>query len=113
MNTADLDLRRGTTISDGPGASWTDFKEGTGPVYECRVVFVPEEEGGYSAHCLNLPGVISQGDDVNEAIENIADAFRETILYHLEAKEDIPWEDVDVDRPKGTIERWILVKCGQ
>jgi predicted RNase H-like HicB family nuclease len=109
MSTVELNRTApNTSLLDKP--SWHFPDE---PVYECRAVFCPEEEGGFSAFCINLPGVISQGDTIDEAIENIADAFRETILYYRGANEQIPWEDAEVERPKGTLERWILVECGR
>ncbi|NQU20083.1 MAG: type II toxin-antitoxin system HicB family antitoxin [Candidatus Nealsonbacteria bacterium] len=86
---------------------WETLVEGS--AFECRVVVCPEEEGGYSAHALRLPGVISQGDSVEEALCNIEDAFRETVVSYREDNLDVPWAPVDVDRPAGSIERWTLV----
>jgi predicted RNase H-like HicB family nuclease len=76
---------------------------------ECRALVCPEEEGGYSVHCLNLPGVISQGDSFEEAIENITDAFRETVLYYRDANETIPWAEVDAPQVAGSKEHRFLV----
>ena len=42
-----------------------------------------EEEGGYSAQCLELPGAISQGESQEEAIENIKVAI-ELVLETLD-----------------------------
>lgn len=77
--------------------------------YECRVLLSPEEEGGYSALALRLPGVVSQGETVQEALDNISEAFRGAVSLYLEEGNGIPWEAVEVDRPKGWLERWILV----
>jgi len=35
-----------------------------------------EEEGGYFAQCLELPGCISEGETREEALENIKEAIR-------------------------------------
>lgn len=35
------------------------------------VILEKEEEGGYSAQCLELPGAISQGESKEETIENM------------------------------------------
>jgi len=35
------------------------------------VILEPQEEGGYTVQCLELPGAISQGETKEEAIENI------------------------------------------
>lgn len=78
------------------------------PTLECRALLVPED-GGYVVHCLRLPGVVSQGDTVQEALANIEDAFREAIRSYRDAGDDIPWEDVDVERTNDCLERWILV----
>lgn len=38
------------------------------------IILEKEEEGGYSAQCLELPGVISQGETKGEALKNIEEA---------------------------------------
>jgi predicted RNase H-like HicB family nuclease len=80
--------------------------------YECRVLLCPENEGGFSAHALNIAGVVSEGDTIEQALERIADAFKGTVEYHLESNRAIPWRDGDpefFDAMTGTIERWITV----
>ncbi len=39
-------------------------------------VFVPAEEGGYSAFIEEIPGAISEGDTLEEARANLIDALR-------------------------------------
>lgn len=85
---------------------WQPLDENT---YECRVLLCPEQDGGYSAHALRIPGVVSQGESLEEALANIADAFRAAVSIYLEDGGTIPWATVEMDRPKGWIERWILV----
>lgn len=46
------------------------------------MILEPQEEGGYTAHCLELSGAISEGDTKTEALENIKDAI-ELILEVL------------------------------
>ncbi|MHA1232011.1 MAG: type II toxin-antitoxin system HicB family antitoxin [Candidatus Helarchaeota archaeon] len=41
---------------------------------------VPDDENGYVARCIELPGAISQGDTIEDAISNI----KEAILLVLE-----------------------------
>lgn len=86
--------------------AWEPLAEST---YECRVLLCPEEDGGYSAHALRLPGVVTQGESVAEALANITDAFRAAISVYREQGGAIPWTNLEIDRPKGSIERWILV----
>jgi len=46
------------------------------------VILEKEEEGGYSAQCLELPGAISQGETKEEALRNITEAI-EAVLEVL------------------------------
>jgi predicted RNase H-like HicB family nuclease len=49
-----------------------------------RVVLEPSDEGGYTAYVPSLPGCISEGDNVENAMANI----REAIELYLEPVED-------------------------
>lgn len=42
----------------------------------------PEEGGGYHAYVEELPGAITQGDTLDEARENLADAIRTILEAH-------------------------------
>jgi predicted RNase H-like HicB family nuclease len=48
------------------------------------VILEPEAEGGYSVVCPTLPGCVSQGDSLEEALANI----REAILLCLEVRRE-------------------------
>lgn len=85
---------------------WQRF---AGQAYECRVFLVPEEEGGYSAHAIRLPGVVSEGEAIEEALANIADAFKGAIQAYLANGRAIPWGSAEIERTKDTEERWIVV----
>ncbi len=39
------------------------------------IILEKEEEGGYSAQCLELPGAISQGETKEEALRNVKEAI--------------------------------------
>ncbi len=39
------------------------------------VILEPSEEGGYTVTVPSLPGCISEGDNINEALENIQEAI--------------------------------------
>ncbi len=39
------------------------------------VILEPQEEGGYTVQCLELPGAISQGETKEVALENIKEAI--------------------------------------
>ncbi|MDZ8227789.1 type II toxin-antitoxin system HicB family antitoxin [Nostoc sp. ChiVER01] len=49
-----------------------------------KVVLEPSDEGGYTVHVPSLPGCISEGESVEEALENI----QEAIELYLEPLED-------------------------
>jgi len=49
--------------------------------YDFKILLEPDEEtGGYVVSCLSLPGCYTQGDTIDEALENI----KEAILLCLE-----------------------------
>ena len=49
-----------------------------------QVVLEPSDEGGYTVYVPSLPGCISEGDSVDEAMQNI----REAIELYLEPVDD-------------------------
>lgn len=49
-----------------------------------KVVLEPSDEGGYTVYVPSLPGCISEGETVEEALKNI----REAIQLYLEPVED-------------------------
>jgi Uncharacterized conserved protein len=51
------------------------------PTKYFKVIFEPQEEGGYTATVPSLPGCISEGDTYDEALANI----REAIALYLES----------------------------
>lgn len=49
-----------------------------------KVVLEPSEDGGYTVYVPALPGCISEGDTIEEALQNI----REAIELYLEPSEE-------------------------
>jgi predicted RNase H-like HicB family nuclease len=79
--------------------------------YECRVYLCPDETGGFYAYVANLPGIVSEGETHEEALENIKDAFRGAVATYRDAGESIPWT-LDVDPlPEKAIEKRIMVNA--
>ncbi len=107
MTAADplIEERRGAEMTSILSDVWEHCAAGT---YVCRALLCLEEEGGYSAHALRLPGVVSQGDTKSEAIDNIAEAFAGALESYL-ADGPIPWSDVSVERTSNCTECWITV----
>ncbi len=54
-------------------------------LYKLPLVFEPQPEGGYTVTCPILPELITEGDTVTEALENVGDA----LLAIIEACEDL------------------------
>ena len=50
--------------------------------YKYRIIVEQDEDGVYIASCPALKGCYSQGDTIEEAVENIKDAIR----LHIEAR---------------------------
>jgi len=49
-----------------------------------RVILEPQEEGGYTVYVPSLPGCISEGDTIEEALKNI----KEAISLYLELEDN-------------------------
>jgi esterase/lipase len=45
------------------------------PVHEVEFVFEPQDEGGYRVYAPELPGLHTQGDDLEEATANAREAL--------------------------------------
>ncbi len=66
-------------------------------VYDFKVLLEPdEEEGGFVVTCPSLPGCYSEGETVEEALENI----REAILLCLE---DLQAQNTPIPNPSKTL----------
>jgi len=99
--------RQGSSLTKAE-PTWQQIKHGM--AYQCRIILCPESTGGYSAHAIDLPGVVSQGESVAEATENVVAAFRETIKVYAENGLDIPWgADHEFECPANAIQRWVVV----
>ena len=53
-------------------------------------VVIEKDVDGYFALCPELQGCYTQGDNYEEALENIKDAIRLHLEDRIESKEDIP-----------------------
>ena len=57
------------------------------------VVLEPDpDEGGYTVTVPALPGCVTEGDTVEEALENAEDAIRSLLAYFKESGKPIPEE---------------------
>ena len=51
---------------------------------EIKIVLEEQKEGGYTVHVPSLPGCISQGETLNDALKNI----KEAIELYLDTNEN-------------------------
>ncbi|MHB0955903.1 MAG: type II toxin-antitoxin system HicB family antitoxin [Pirellulaceae bacterium] len=84
-----------------------DFR--TANVFQLRVILIPEDNG-YSALARDLPGVASQGNTIQEAVENIREAGIGAIEVYKDEGIPIPWTADHVDVPTDALQRWILIE---
>lgn len=58
--------------------------------YRFTVFLDPQEEGGYTVTCEELPELITEGDSVDEALDNAVDAFMTTIKLYENIGRELP-----------------------
>ncbi len=61
--------------------------------YRYTVLFEPAEEGGYVVTCPSLPGLVTEGDTLEEARAMAADAVRGYLEALAKDGRPIPRED--------------------
>lgn len=60
-----------------------------------KVVLEPSDEGGYTAYVPSLPGCISEGENIDEALMNIQEAIE---LYFEPLEEDTSFGESTIVR---------------
>jgi predicted RNase H-like HicB family nuclease len=55
-----------------------------------QVILIPDEDGGYAVEVPSLPGCISQGDTIDEALANIKEAIELHIADMIANDEEVP-----------------------
>jgi antitoxin HicB len=68
--------------------------------YRYTVLFEPADEGGYTVTCPSLPGLVTEGDTIEEARANAAEAIRGYLEALAKEGQPIPPEDPE---PRGAI----------
>lgn len=61
--------------------------------YRYTVLFEPAEEGGYVVTCPSLPGLVTEGDTLEEARANAAEAIRGYLEALTKDGQPLPPED--------------------
>ena len=80
--------------------------------HELRVAIIEETEcSGFTAVALNIDGIVGQGETIDEAINDIVEAFKITSESYKEANQPIPWLDPadSTPAPVGAQIRWVSV----
>jgi antitoxin HicB len=67
--------------------------------YTFTMVFEPAEEGGYVVTCPALPGLVTEGDSLEEARQMASDALRGYLESLLEDGQPIPPNKVPITEP--------------
>ncbi|MEK7214019.1 MAG: type II toxin-antitoxin system HicB family antitoxin [Chloroflexota bacterium] len=57
------------------------------------VVLSPDNQGGYTAICPALPGAVSEGDSLDEALTNIKNTAEEWLILWMEEGNPTPEEE--------------------
>jgi antitoxin HicB len=59
-------------------------------VYRVPLVLAPQDEGGYTVTSPVLPGLVTEGDSLEQALENVQDALRATLELYEETGRPVP-----------------------
>ncbi len=58
--------------------------------FEYSVTLTPAEEGGFVVTCRDLPQLVTQGEDVADALSEASDAMDEVFAAYMRGKRDFP-----------------------
>ena len=59
-------------------------------IYRVPLVLTPQPEGGYTVTSPALPGLVTEGDSLQEALANVEDALRATLELYEDIGRAIP-----------------------
>lgn len=77
-------------------------------VYRVPLVLTPQPEGGFTVTSPALPGLVTEGDSLEEALANAQDALRATLELYEDVGRPIP-DGLVQDPQAGAIEVDLLV----
>ena len=58
--------------------------------YKIPLVLTPQPEGGYTVTSPLLPELVTEGDSLDESLENVKDAFQAVIELYQEMGRSLP-----------------------
>jgi len=56
----------------------------------CPLTLTPQPEGGYTVTSPLLPELVTEGDTVEEALENVRDALRAVVEFYRDLGKKLP-----------------------
>lgn len=59
-------------------------------VYRVPLVLAPQPEGGFTVTSPSLPGLVTEGDSLEEALANVEDALRATLELYEDTGRPLP-----------------------
>jgi antitoxin HicB len=59
-------------------------------IYRVPLVLAPQAEGGYTITSPMLPGLVTEGDSLDEALEHVEDALRATLELYADIGRPVP-----------------------
>jgi antitoxin HicB len=65
-------------------------REGSSMNYELPLIFDPRPEGGYTVTSPLLPELVTEGDTVEDALENVRDALAAVLELYQESGRESP-----------------------
>ena len=64
--------------------------------YKIPLLLTPQSEGGYTVTSPLLPELVTEGDSLSEALENVQDAFSALLELYQETGRSLP-ENTQID----------------
>jgi antitoxin HicB len=77
-------------------------------VYRVPLVMTPQPEGGYTVTSPILPGLVTEGDTLEQALGNVEDALRATLELYEETGQRVP-DGLVHDPDAGTLQFDLLL----
>ncbi len=70
--------------------------------YKIPLVLTPQPEGGYTVTSPLLPELVTEGDSLDESLENVKDAFRAVMELYEELGRSLP-ENIQIPDEKSLV----------
>ena len=71
--------------------------------YKIPLLLTPQPEGGYTVTSPLLPELVTEGDSLGEALENVKDAFAAVLELYQEMGRSLP-ENTQIPDTKGKLQ---------